>query len=148
MIRIVLLGPEHEDLLNAAGTDVFDGSVLRTSAKEFLEDPRHHIAAALSEDRIVGFASAVHYLHPDKLPELFINEVGVADSHRRQGLATRLLRELLRLAKKLGCVDAWILSDRSNGPAMRLYAGIGGVETAEDVVMYSFPLDSLSRSDP
>ena len=36
--------------------------------------------------------SAVHYVHPDKLrPELWINEVGVAASHRRRGLGTRLL---------------------------------------------------------
>ena len=31
----------------------------------------------MDEEQIVGFASAVHYVHPDKPPELWINEMGV-----------------------------------------------------------------------
>jgi hypothetical protein len=34
---------------------------------------------ATAGDTVVGFASAVHYVHPDKAPELWINEVGVAE---------------------------------------------------------------------
>ena len=53
---------------------------------EFLADSRHHLAVAVDEGRVVGMASAVHYVHPDKPPELWINEVGVAPTHRGLGI--------------------------------------------------------------
>lgn len=53
-----------------------------TWSAEFLRDPRHHIAVAIEDGVVVGIASGVHYLHPDKPPELFVNEVGVAPAFR------------------------------------------------------------------
>lgn len=74
MVRI--LEPKDAALLMSS-VGVFDRAVRADLAAQFLGDPRHHIAAAIADDRIVGFVSAVHYLHPDKDPELWINEVGV-----------------------------------------------------------------------
>jgi aminoglycoside 6'-N-acetyltransferase I len=87
----------------------------------------------------------VHYLHPDKPPELFINEVGVAPSHHRQGLGHRVVQELLERGRALGCRLAWVLTSQTNTPAMRLYAGLGGSEASEEgQVMFEFSLDELS----
>ena len=72
---------------------------------------------------IVGFVSAVHYVHPDKpQPELWINEVGVADGYRGQGIGGALMRATLDVGRRLGCAEAWVLTERSNEAAMRLYA--------------------------
>ena len=73
----VLSGSDLPLLMNAAD-DVFDNSVNEKYTREFLADPRHHIVVALFDGAVIGFASAVHYVHPDKPPELWINEVGVA----------------------------------------------------------------------
>jgi Acetyltransferase (GNAT) family len=54
---------------------------------EFLADARHHLIMALNSGTVVGFVSAVHYLHPDKAPpEFWINKVGVAPTHQGQGI--------------------------------------------------------------
>jgi ribosomal protein S18 acetylase RimI-like enzyme len=91
----------------------------------------------------------VHYLHPDKPPELFINEVGVAHSHHRQGLGQRVVQALLERGRVLGCRLAWVLTSRTNTPAMRLYARLGGSEASEKgQVMFEFPLDEWSPSRP
>lgn len=120
--------------------DVFDNPVDEKLVREFLEDPRHHIVVALSNEAVIGFASAVHYLHPDKLPELWINEVGVASSHQKQGVAKAILKELLHLGRRLGCKSAWVLTDRSNEPANRLYKSAGGQIDPGEIVMYEFDL--------
>lgn len=99
------------------------------------------MAVALEDERIVGFASAVHYLHPDKGPELWINEVGVAPTHRRQGLARRLLRALFRKGRELGCYQAWVLTDRDNAPAQALYGSTGVPAGTLEPMLYTIRLD-------
>ncbi len=89
---------------------------------------------------MVGFVSAVHYVHPDKAPELWIDEVGVAPPHQRGGVGRRLLDRMLAHGAALGCVQAWVLTSPGNTAARRLYAAAGGRAAAELSVMYEFPL--------
>ena len=141
MIEIKLLGPPDSDILNNVAEDVFDDPIVISSAQEFLADPRHRLVVALDDNSLVGFVSAVVYLHPDKpTPELWINEIGVAPSHQRQGIGKMLLRKLLDNAKQSGCTEAWVLTDRANLAAMAMYKSAGGVEEAPDPTMFTFAL--------
>lgn len=81
----------------------------------------------------------MHYVHPDKPAQLFINEVGVAESHRGKGVAKAVLAQLLARGKALGCSEAWVLTDEDNAAARGLYRAAGGAET-QGVVMVTFPL--------
>jgi ribosomal protein S18 acetylase RimI-like enzyme len=141
-IEIKVLGPLDTGVLADVAPDVFDNAIDVVRANEFLADPRHHLVVAVDNGQVVGFVSAVHYIHPDKpRPELWINEVGVAETHRGRGLATRLLRSVFAVAQGLGCVEAWVLTDRENTAAMRLYAAAGSTEAPTDHVMFTFRLD-------
>lgn len=142
MFTIKTLTQDDLALLTSTADDVFDNPVDENFAREFLNDPRHHIVVAISDGAIVGFASAVHYIHPDKPPELWINEVGVAESHQGRGIGKALMKEMLQLGHGLGCKNAWVLTDRGNEPANRLYRSAGGQIDAEDTVLYEFDLDS------
>ncbi len=145
--RVRVLGPGDEPALARVAPGVFDPPVQPELAREFLNDLRHHLAVALDGDRVVGMASALHYLHPDKPAELWINEVGVAPSHRRRGLGRELLRALLAHGRTLGCREAWVLTDRRNAAALRLYAALGGRESGDDTVAYAFALGPVSPGD-
>jgi ribosomal protein S18 acetylase RimI-like enzyme len=100
---------------------------------------------AISAGTVVGFASGVHYVHPDKLPELFVNEVGVAPQYQGHGVGTELMRVLLNVGKRLGCKEAWVLTEPTNASAMRLYQTVGGTATTGHV-MFTFPLGSQDSS--
>ena len=141
MVQIAVLGPGDQAKLGDVLPEVFDFPVRGDLVREFLEDPRHHLAVAVDQGHVVGFASAVHYIHPDKDAELWINEVGVAPGHRGVGLGEGLLRALLRLGQNLGCREAWVLTERENGAARRLYESLGGVEAPTHSVMFSFVLN-------
>lgn len=127
-------------LLKNVADGVFDDPIDEAFASEFLNDPRHHIVVAIVEDVIIGFASAVHYIHPDKPPELWINEVAVSPSQQRQGIAKAILKGLLQLGHQLGCNNAWVLTDRSNQPANHLYQSAGGQIDPGETVMYEFKI--------
>jgi ribosomal protein S18 acetylase RimI-like enzyme len=141
MIEIKLLRSADGHLLNNMAQGVFDDPIVESSAQEFVNDPRHRLVVALDHDLVVGFVSAVIYVHPDKpAPELWINEIGVAPSHQRQGIGKALMQSILNVAKQAGCREAWVLTERDNFAAMSMYKSTGGEETLPDPVMYTFKL--------
>jgi len=140
---IQILQHSDEAMLKNVAPGVFDDPIVTRVAKEYLSDPRHHLAVAVENTLVVGFASGVHYIHPDKPhPEFWINEVGVAPTHQGQGVGNALMHALLEVARAVGCVEAWVLTERDNLPAMGLYESIGGEEAPDETVMFTFRLAS------
>ena len=134
----VLTSSEARVLSNVA-PDVFDGPVDPRWTAEFFADPRHHLAVALKGELVVGMTSGIHYLHPDKPPELFINEVSVSPRWQGQGLGRQMLNALMAHARTLGCVAAWVLTEEENMMARCLYSSVGGME--EGVRIFVVPLE-------
>jgi ribosomal protein S18 acetylase RimI-like enzyme len=138
--EVRLLGPDNRDVMSRVADGVFDRGIDPSLAVEFLSDPRHHLAAAIADGEVIGFASGVHYIHPDKPAELWINEVGVASAHQGRGIGKAVVRALLEHGRALGCREAWVLTDRTNDAAMRLYVSAGGREAPGETVMFEFDL--------
>jgi ribosomal protein S18 acetylase RimI-like enzyme len=137
-IEVRILRAGDENVLSRVAEGVFDHPIDVALSAEFLRDPRHHLSVGLEDGVVVGFASAVHYVHPDKPAEFWINEVGVAPSHQRQGIARLVLSALLSHGRELGCREAWVLTDEANNAARALYRSVGGTETHH--IMVSFQL--------
>jgi GNAT superfamily N-acetyltransferase len=146
-VEIRILGKNETGVLTRTAPDVFDNPVNAHWCTEFLSDPRHHLAVALDRDTVVGMASGVHYVHPDKPPELWVNEVGVASTHRGEGVGKRLLQALFAHGHGLGCAEAWVLTEKPNTAARRLYASVGGREDAEAIVYVTFSLNEADESN-
>lgn len=141
MATVRILGASEHALLDNVAPDVFDDEPRPGLSREFLGDPRHHLAVAIAEDgRVVGMASGVHYVHPDKPAQMFINEVGVSAAYEGQGLGKRLLAVLLQRAAELGCTEAWTATEPDNARAQALYAKAGGVQDPTPFVMFTFPI--------
>ena len=137
-----MLGPGDGAVLEHVAPEVFDNPVDARWSEEFLADARHHLAVAIAGGQVVGMASGVHHVHPDKPPELWVNEVGVTPAQRRQGIGRRLLQALFERGRALGCAEAWVATEVTNGPARKLYAAAGGEEAG--VVVVSFRLGGTS----
>lgn len=141
-VTVRRLGPGDLPLLLAAD-GVFDDAVRPAMAQRFLAHPDHHLFAALADGAVVGFVSAVTYLHPDKPLECWVNEVGVADAFQRRGVGRQLMLATLAHAWGLGCESAWVLTNSGNRAARGLYAACGGTATpaarhGDGVIMFSF----------
>ena len=139
-LEIKILTSRDEPVFERVAPGVFDEPLDLALVREFLADSHHHIAAAIEDGAMVGFVSAVDYIHPDKPRELWINEVAVAPSHHRRGIGRRTLDAMLKHAQRLGCREAWVLTDRDNEAAMRLYTTAKGIERVPDTVMFTFRL--------
>lgn len=137
-----MLGANDAAVLDNVAPDVFDNAIDPRWTAEFFGDPRHHLAVALLGTQVIGMASAVHYVHPDKRTELWVNEVGVAPPHQQQGIGKRLLQTLFDHARTLGCSEAWVGTENDNVAARRLYAAMGGDERA--MSYFTFQLSTAS----
>jgi aminoglycoside 6'-N-acetyltransferase I len=139
-VEIRVLQPGEEDVLSRVAPAVFDNEVDGALAREYLADPHHHIAVAIDAGEVVGFASGIDYVHPDKPRELFVNEVGTAPTHRGQGIGKAVLSALIAHGRGIGCKIAWVLTDLDNTAARALYASGGGKELSHDTVHIEFEL--------
>ncbi len=138
------LAPADLPLVLAAD-GVFDDPVRPDMAGRVLAHPDHHLFGAILDGRLIGFLSAVAYLHPDKPVELWINEVGVHEDVHRRGLGRQLVLAALDHGRALGCGSAWVLTNSGNRAARGLYAACGGEATpaarhGDGVIMVSWRL--------
>lgn len=124
--------------LESVGDTLFDYPIKPQRAVEFLEDPRHHLFLAFDGPDIVGMASGLHYVHPDKDPSLFINEVSVLEDYQGQGIGRNLVREIWAYGQTLGCTDAWVATETSNKPAQKCYSGAGASRDDEPFLLFEF----------
>ncbi|MEP7381850.1 MAG: GNAT family N-acetyltransferase [Gemmatimonadota bacterium] len=135
-ISIRELRQGDEEVLDRVAHGVFDRCVQREWVRNFLNDSCHHLVVAIDEEVVVGMISAVVFLHPDKPPQLWINEIGVGSAHQRRGIGRQLVDATLALGRSLHCTCAWLGSEPENLTAHRLYESAGGSGTS--CLLYTF----------
>ncbi|KJH80369.1 MULTISPECIES: AAC(3)-I family aminoglycoside N-acetyltransferase [Pseudomonadaceae] len=100
--------------------------------------------AAFEDDRVIG-GLAAYVLPKFEQPrrEIYVYDLAVAQSHRRLGVATALIRTLQRVAKELGAYVIFIQADYGDEPAVALYTKLG---TREEVL--HFDINTESQDNP
>jgi aminoglycoside 6'-N-acetyltransferase I len=130
--------PEDVFLFDHVSDDVFDEPIDRDRLVRYLSEPNHLMAVAIDEQgRVLAQGAAVIHRHPDKPTELYVDELGVAPSHHRQGIGRKLLEELLAWGRELGCELTWVGTEVDNFPARGLYENFG---QPSNFVMYEWNL--------
>jgi hypothetical protein len=66
LIEVKVLGAKDAGVLASLAPGTFDDPLDPGATTAFLADERHHLVVAIDNGVVVGFASAVHYVHPDK----------------------------------------------------------------------------------
>ncbi len=143
-IEIRKLVAGDEAVLEKVAPGVFDEAVRSELTKRFLATANCRIFVALDGDLVVGMATGFTHFHPDKPEEFFVNELGVDDAYLRRGIGMRLMQAILCEARAMGCDEAWLGTELTNGPALGLYRRL---MTADDIeeVMSVFTYDLKGR---
>lgn len=139
-MEIVALGPGDDDHALAL-SPLFDGPADPGAVRRFLSEPTHHLLVANADDgEPIGFVSGVEITHPDKGTELLLYELGVAEEHRRRGVATALVAALAEIARAAGCYGMWVLTEVDNDAAQATYRRAGG-SRADGIVMFDWSFE-------
>lgn len=137
-IQLRRMQPGDELDFGEVAPDVFDEPIHPERLEAYLLEPGHLMLLAFDNGVVVGQCAAVIHRHPDKLTELYIDEVGTASTHLRQGIATRMVEAMFAWGRELGCREAWLGTELDNLEANGLYAKVGG--KGEKMVYYEFEL--------
>ncbi len=100
---------------------------------------REHVIAlvALADGTVVGALAAYELDKFERVRrEIYIYDLGVAEAHRRRGVATALIGEVRRIAARRGAWTVYVQADHGDEPAVALYDGLG---TREDVLHFDIP---------
>lgn len=127
-VQILRMTPANAAKLQRVDDDVFDYEIHAEHLAAFLADPGHLMVCAFADGVAVAQARGIIHYQPDEPPQLYVDNLGVADDWRRKGVAGRLLAELEAWARGFGCVETWVLTETDNEPARALYAGRGAEE--------------------
>jgi len=122
------IGPDELDVLLCVEAGLFDNAIDPEQARLFLDDPSNQLICAFDGADMVGMVTATVLRHPDKPPALFINEVGVRDSHQRRGIAKRMTRTVIESARENGIKGVWLATEPDNVAALALYRSLKGEE--------------------
>lgn len=135
-----LVSSKNKEILGRIAPDVFDNPIDQRQLQAFLGDKRHIMFVAVDNGTVVGMATAVEYFQPDKNPQVWINEIGVASTHRRLGIGRSLVQALLTEAKVRGGDSAWLGTDIDNGAAQACFGSVPEVEPPQPFLLYEWNL--------
>jgi aminoglycoside 3-N-acetyltransferase I len=96
------------------------------------------LAARDGESVVGGLVAYVLDKFEQERSEVYIYDLAVTESHRRQGIATALIAALKRLAAARGAYVIYVQADPGDEAALALYAGLG---TREDVFHFDIAID-------
>ena len=140
-VEIRRLYPGDDALVKRIAEDVFDEPVQADRLAAYLAMPGHFMIVAMAESVVVGQCAAVIHRHPDKVSELYIDEVGVSPTLQRQGIARKMLDAMFALGREHGCGEAWVGTEPDNVAARALYDTRKEPHgPAEEFVMYVYEL--------
>jgi aminoglycoside 3-N-acetyltransferase I len=131
--------------LNAVFSEAFNEVETYTNAppdEAYLRDVlgKDHVVvlAAVKGAEVVGglVAYELHKLERAR-SEFYIYDLAVAESHRRQGVATRLIERLRELARTRGGWVVFVQADHGDEPAIALYDKLGA---REEVLHFDLPV--------
>jgi ribosomal protein S18 acetylase RimI-like enzyme len=112
------------------------------NARNFVKNLDNIFLLAYKDNKMAGMVSAYRLQRmDDKKAELFFYEIGVKKEFRRKGIGRALIEELKKISKVMGGEEMFVLTNKSNIPAMNLYKTTGGKSSKKaDDIMFSYKI--------
>jgi len=96
---------------------------------KFLSCERNYFLTALIDEQPVGFILAYCMMRVDRAQDMMLlYEIGVDEKNKKQAVGTSLIKELKRICRENKIMKMWVLTNKSNQAATRLYQRTGGIE--------------------
>jgi aminoglycoside 3-N-acetyltransferase I len=109
--------------------------------KKLLATPTFMALVAVDDGTVVGGIAAYEFQKfEQQRSEIYIYDLAVLLTHRRQGVATALIERLKAIGRKRGAYVVFVQSDKADEdqPAIALYSKLG---TREDVFHFDFVIE-------
>lgn len=114
----------------------------------FIDTPNTFGFTAKVNGKIAGFAYAYALVRPDKIsPMLYLHSIGLLPGYQGQGLGTKLMEYVISFAKEKGFSECFVITDKGNTAACRLYEKMGGKSHYADEIVYIMEFEEQEEQD-
>ena len=119
--------------------ETYGGAIPNDAYLEQLLAKKHFIAVvALKDDRVIGGLAAYELEKFERArSEIYIYDLAVSKTHRRQGIAIALINELGRIGAARGAYVIFVQADYGDDAAIAFYTRLG---SREDVLHFDIAL--------
>lgn len=118
---IHIIDHTNMNLLDAVAPDVFDAPIKSQLLAAFCAQSGHFMAVAEKDHLVVGQIRAILHFSPDEPPTLYIDNLGVTPTQKREGIATSLFAASLQWAQEHGAQSYWVATELDNIEANGFY---------------------------
>jgi len=135
------LRPEDYKIGIDAAKIFYNNTISAERMQHFLADLHNYLVVAIIDERIVGFVFGYKLAswHNDSY-EFLLYDIEVLNECRRSGIGTKLINKFKSIAKKEGCQELWLPTNKSNRPAVEFYERMGGKQKSDDDMLFFFNL--------
>lgn len=110
----------------------------RENLINFIKDKDSYGFVACDEDKIVGFAYGYKLLRPDGKMDFYLHVIDIMKEYQGNGYGTELMNFIKEYVKKISCRKMFLITNKSNIFACKCYEKAGGINNAEDEIVYVF----------
>jgi len=120
--------------------DTYSGNRPRADYLRRLLDSDYFIAlVALKSGEVVGGLAAYELRKfEQQRSEIYIYDLAVGATHRREGIASALIQELRKISRSRGAYVIFVQADYGDEPAIALYSKLGA---REDVLHFDIAVE-------
>ncbi|WP_430882486.1 GNAT family N-acetyltransferase [Fusibacter sp. JL216-2] len=110
--------------------------------ESFLKNKANYFLAYIEKNMIVGYAIAyVLQRYDGRESMMYLHEIEVAETSRKQGIGKALLSEMNRICGENDFMKLFLITNKSNRPAIALYESLQGETYSDDDIVYTFKLE-------
>ena len=106
--------------------------------KNFIDEKNNFGFIAKTNNKIVGFAFGYILLKPDGRKVFYLDAIDVMPKYQGKGCGTGIISFARDYAKTLNCYKMYLITNRSNVSACKCYEKAGGINKADDEIIYVY----------
>jgi len=104
--------------------------------KDFLEYPQNLAFIAIYKNEVCGLIYGYSLMSLTSAPQLFIYSVDVLNRFQNNGVGSRLFQYVVDYSRRNGYAECFVITDKGNKRACRVYEKAGGKNDYEDEIVY------------
>lgn len=103
---------------------------------KFINDKNAYGFIAKLDNKILGFAYGYTLQRPDGKKDFYLHAIDIMLEYQGNGYGTSLMNYIKEYIKTMECRKMFLITNKSNVSACKCYEKAGGVNNADDEIVY------------
>jgi len=104
--------------------------------ERFLEHPQNLAFIAMCNDEVCGLIYGYTLMSLTAAPQLFVYSVDVFRRYQNKGIGSKFFQYVVDYSKENGYSECFVITDKGNKRACRIYEKAGGKNDFDDEIVY------------